>query len=254
VIVGIGGWRGTGATTLATVVASGLAARGRSPWLIEADPAGGVLAARLDLSSTAGGLERIAFPDGRAAGTAVERLADAATVVNGTRVVTSPGDPFRAWACHLPRLPWAPLLRELDEPVLVDLGRIRGAAPNAPLLAQLDVLILVASSDAVAVVSSIEWAGAHGRVSPGDAGLALDITRIAVVETPGSQSSVSRTDVETELGDRFAGWLPWSPTAVDLVERGAAFGDRRLRRQPLVHAVDAVIDRLETWASDEVAA
>ena len=34
------------------------------------------------------------------------------------------------------RVPWAPALRELDGPVLVDLGRLRGGAPVDAVLAQ----------------------------------------------------------------------------------------------------------------------
>ena len=34
----------------------------------------------------------------------IERFAAASATFAGMRVVTAPGDPFRAWACHLPRL------------------------------------------------------------------------------------------------------------------------------------------------------
>ena len=105
-IVGVTSWRGTGATTTALGLAAAFVARGERPWLVEADPAGGVLAARLPRHTVQpGGLGRVAFPDRRSS--AHERFVAAATDVAGMRVVTAAGDPFRAWACHSPRAPWA---------------------------------------------------------------------------------------------------------------------------------------------------
>ena len=251
-VVGVGAWRGVGATATAHALAAALAAAGERPWLVEADPAGGVLAARLGV--TAGALESVAFPLAGAARDAVGRFADAATDHGGIRVVTAPGDAFRAWACHAPRQPWAGALRELDGPVVVDLGRIRGAGPHGAVLDQLDQLLLTCDADPVSVVASTEWAGAAGRVSPIDSGLSLDIARVVVVDSPAVHHRVTRTDVAAELGDRFAGWLPWAPDAVRHLERGGSLDDRRLRRQAYSHAVLHVVDRLRHWLAPEVAA
>ena len=245
-VVGVGTWRGTGATTSAHALAAALAAAGERPWLVEADPAGGVLAARLG-GVTAGGLEAVAFPLAGAAREAVGRFADAATEHAGVRVVTAPGDPFRAWACHAPRQPWAAALRDLDGPVVIDLGRLRGAAPHGAVLDQLDQLLLVADADPVSVVATSEWATAAGRVSPPDGGLSLDIARLVVVDSPSVLERVTRTDVAAELGDRFAGWLPWAPDAVRHLQRGGSLDDRRLRRHAFTHAVLHVADQLRTW-------
>jgi hypothetical protein len=252
-IIGVGAWRGVGATTTALATAGAFAAQGEQPWLIEADPAGGVLAARCGLPPTfAGSLERVAFPSIR--GTAEDGFAEAAAPHAGVRVITAPGDPFRAWGCHTPRFAWQPALRELDGPVVIDVGRLRGAAPNALLLQQLDLLLLVVNADAVDIVSTLEWAGSRGRPSPDDRGLPLDITRVAVVDAPIAGTRVTRSDVEAELGDRFAGWLPWSPDAVDLLHRGAGFDHKRLRRHALVQNTDHLVGRLRTWLHDERAA
>ncbi len=249
-IVGVGTWRGTGATTTALLVARMLSAQGERPWLIEADPAGGTLAGRLPLvPDHAGGLERIAFPAGRL--TMTERFETVAGDVYGVRLITAPGDPFRGWACHTPRLAWAPSLRELDGPVVIDLGRQHGGAPTSAVLEQLDVLLLTTTPDPVSVVSTLEWARLLGRVSPADAGLPLDLVRLAVVDLPIGHERVPRAHAEDELGDRFAGWLPWSPDVVDLILRGADPTDRRLRRQPLIQATEQLCDRLRTWAPTE---
>lgn len=245
-IVGIGSWRGLGATTTALAVAARLAARGEQPWLIEADPAGGVLMARLEPALAIGGtLESVAFPAQRSA--VVDRFERGSLHWNGVRVVTAPGDPFRAWACHHPRLAWAPSLRDLDGPVVVDLGRLRGGGPVDAVLQQLDVLLLVSSSDVVDLVATAEWANLRGRTAASDQGLAVDITRIVVVDAPHATSPATRSMVDFELGDRLAGWLPWSPPGVDLLRRGTAPADRRMRRQPLVQAADVLVDRLRAW-------
>jgi hypothetical protein len=257
VIVGIGSWRGTGATTTALLVAASIAAStdGDAPcWLVEADPAGGVLAARLQIPPhAAGGLERIAFPTSRSTST-VERFAEAAARLGGLRVVTAPGEPFRAWACHTPRLAWAPALRELDGPVIVDLGTIRGGAPHTALLGQLDLLLLTASVDPVSLVATSAWIDSLGRVSPADAGLPIDIGRVLVVDEPSSSGRLGRLTVERELGGRLAGWIPWAPAVIDAVHRGVPLTDRRLRRQPLVHAVEELAARLPGWVDRRVAA
>jgi MinD-like ATPase involved in chromosome partitioning or flagellar assembly len=253
VIVGVGSWRGLGATTTALSIAASMAADGAEPWLVEADPAGGVLAARLTIDrADAGSLERLAFPTTRSS--TADRFEQAAVRVAGVRVITAPGDAFRAWGCHVPRLAWPALLRELDAPVVVDVGRLHGGGPGAALLSQLDLLMLVANPDTVSLAATMEWADALGKSSPGDKGLPLDLTRVAVVDAPIVAERVSRTDAETELGDRFAGWLPWVPDTVQLLHRGAAFTDRRVRRQPLAQAIDHLVVRLRHWLVDEEAA
>ncbi len=244
-IVGVGTWRGIGGTTTALATAAGLAAAGHRPWLVEADPAGGVLAARLAGSGpAASGLEWVAFPAQRA--TVPELFAAASREHASVRMVLAPGDPFRAWSCHRPRLPWVPALRELDGPVVVDLGRL-GAGPHGALLAQLDVLLLVANPDTVSLAASLEWAVAHGRVAPGAEALPLDITRIVVVDAPVVAEPVSRADVQAELRERDAGWLPWSPQGVAMMHAGRAVADRELRRDKLAYASLHLAHRLASW-------
>ena len=111
-IIAVTCWRGLGATTAALALAAVAAesadtrdARDSGAWLIEADPAGGVLSGRVSLSrSTIGGLERVAFPSERCS--MVEAFHDVAHDHGRLRIVTSPADPFRAAACHRPRSAW----------------------------------------------------------------------------------------------------------------------------------------------------
>ncbi|MFM2072223.1 MAG: hypothetical protein RLZZ623_2486 [Actinomycetota bacterium] len=257
-IIGVGAWRGVGATTTAVAIAAGLAAQGERPWLIEADPAGGVLAARFALApALAGSLERLAFPASASASASASVLgtaADSAVDIAGVRLITAPGDPFRAWGCHAPRFPWQPALRELDGPVVIDLGTLRGGAPNHLLMQQLELLLLISTADVVDAVSTLEWAASRGRPSPDDRGLALDITRVAVVDAPTVSTRASRSDLEAELGERYAGWLPWAPDAVDLLHRGAGFNHRRLRRHAFSQGTEHLIHRVRGWMGSERAA
>jgi len=242
-IVAVAGWRGVGTTTTTLLVASCLAARAdEASWLIEADPAGGALAGRMYLQSdTVGGLERVAFPPERVAPlVAFEAVAHK---VGALRIVTAPSDPFRAHACHQPRLPWATSLRELSEHVIVDAGRLRSGTPVWPILAIADIVLLVAAPEVSAAVSTSEWMHASGRVSPVDPGIAPDKVRLVFVDSIGGVKFPIST-VSIDFDDRFATWLPWEPSAVDLVHRGALPGDRRLRRSSLMTAVDKLASDL----------
>jgi hypothetical protein len=232
-IVAVGSWRGIGTTTTALLAASCLATReGTESWLVEADPAGGALAGRMQLSpDTVGGLERVAFPPERLAPLAA--FESVAHQVGGLRIVTAPSDPFRAHACHQPRLPWIASLRELGDNVVVDAGRLRSGTPTWPILTSADIVLLVASPEVSAAVSTSEWMQAHGRVSPADPGIAPGNVRIVFVDSPAGVS-FPRTTVHIEFRDQSATWLPWEPATVDLIHRGARADDRRLRRSTLI--------------------
>ncbi len=235
-IIAVGSWRGFGTTTTALLLAQCLAMReDGETWLIEADPAGGAIAGRMQIPGhTVGGLERVAFPTERIA--PADAFASAAHNIAGMHIVTAPSGPFRAHACHQPRLPWTASLRDLPGNVIVDVGRLRNGTPAWPIVAIADIVLLATSPEVSAAVSTSEWLQAGGRVSPADAGLATETARLVFVDSPGGVS-FPRAMLSDELGDQFAAWLPWEPAAVDLIHRGATPDDRRLRRSALVAAV-----------------
>ncbi len=231
-IAAVTSWRGTGTTTTALLLAAALAEEQPS-WLIEADPAGGVLAGRLDLAAhQLGGLERVAFgPDG-----SPERFGAVAHQLDRVRVVAAPADPFRAHACHTPRVPWLQSAADLDGDVVIDAGRCRpGAVPTAVLTAA-DTVVLVTSPEVAATVSSVEWRRAGGAVLPGEQGLGDTRVLFVAVDAP-SGVSFDEATLAGDLGGEWGGWLPWEPDTVDLVLRGAPFHDRRVRRGALVQRV-----------------
>jgi hypothetical protein len=243
VIVAVASWRGTGATTTALITAICLAAAtDDGAWLIEADPAGGVLAGRVEAAPHClGGLERVAFPTERASVT--ESFAAVAHVNGSIRTVLAPADPFRAFSCHQPRMPWASSLGDLPGSVVVDVGTLRAGSPVWPVLTQADVVLLVASPEVSSAVAAGEWVSAAGRVSPADPGLLDTPARIVFVESP-SGVTFAKSTLLAELGDQCCGWLPWEPSGADLVYRGAGTNDRRLRRSSLMGAAQQMVQQL----------
>ena len=232
-IVTVGTWRGGGATTTALLLAGAMSGE-TSTWLIEADPAGGVLGGRVHFEShEIGGLEQIAF--NAEADTPSALFERVALRLGEVRVVGSPADPFRSYACHSPRTPWQAMLRDLDGDVVVDVGRIRAGTPAWSLVSAGDVLVLVLTPEVSAAVASSEWVMAGGRVAHDTNPLDDTVVRLAVVDMPGG-IAFPRETLRAELGEHWGAWLPWEPETVDLVHRGATLGDRRLRRSALVDA------------------
>lgn len=238
-IIVVTSWRGVGTTTTALLLAAALATTDDT-WLVEADPAGGVLSSRLHVDPAAlGAIERLSFPTD----VTVPAPDDLAHRCGAVRVLTAPVDPFRAHACHLPRVPWTPMLRELGHDVVVDAGRMRQGTPAWPLLALADVVVAVMSPEVSAAVASAEWLRAGARVSSNDPGLDRDVVRMAAVASPGGVS-FDRSALRDEFGEHWGGWLPWEPAVVDLVERGAPLDDRRLRRSALAAACTQLAERI----------
>lgn|GEM_PF-995984 len=246
-IVAVTSWRGVGTTTTALLLALAAAARGGAPWLLEADPAGGVLAGRIPLPSTlVGGLERRAFP-----GSDRVSLADVAAEWHGVRLVSAPADPFRAHACHHPASPWIDEVRSLGDgaPVVIDVGRMRAGSPAAPLLDLADVVLLVTSPEVSAAVGASEWLAAAGRISAVDTVTTGTDLRVVVVDSPGGRA-FGRSLLAAEMGDRLIGWLPWDAAFVESVHRSGRPAIRR-RKAALANGVDSLLDAIESVCGRE---
>ena len=247
-IVAVGGWRGVGTTTAALVLGACLAAREGRAWLIEADPAGGTLVGRVDVAEQAiGGLERVAFPSERLEFAAA--MSAVAHPLGGLSIVSAPADPFRASACHQPRVPWQAALDELGGPVVVDVGRLRAGTVSWDVVRRADRMLLVTAAEVSALVGAVDWLHLQGRVSAADAGLGHDEAALLVVDSPAGVG-FERSVVEHDLPGRVAAWLPWEPWAVELVHRGLPPTDRRLRRSGLLREADRAVATL--MAAEEV--
>ncbi len=236
-IVGVGCWRGSGATTTALLLAAALAEVGAAPWLVEADAAGGVLATRCglradELGGRDGiGVELLARRRGSDADDADDEFGRAAVSIGDVALVPMPADPFRAHGCLSARSSWIDLLPTLVEPVVIDVGRFRPGAVPWSVLDRLDVLLVVTSAEATALVAGDDWLENGGRMTAADTGLAADIGRLVVVDAPVAGTTFSEATATAELGDRLAGWIPWSPSAVELLHCGAGLSDRRAGRR-----------------------
>lgn len=233
-IVVVGSWRGVGTTTTALALAASLSRSCDDTWLFEADPAGGVLSGRIRFhDGVVGGLERVAFPvevaDARA------RAAAVAHHLGALRVVSAPADPFRAHACHRPRVPWPASLGQLGEHVVVDIGRVRVGTPVWPVVEQADAMLVVTTPEVAAVVSSVEWLRDGGRVAGGEQGLSDGVGRLVVVDAP-CGVGFPRHRLEQELTNELIGWMPWDVAGVEQLHRGEFVPTRLSRRGGVLDA------------------
>ena len=244
-LIAVGSWRGIGASTSALLLAAGAAATGEHAWLIEADPAGAVLASRADeLAGGLAGLERVAF---HSSGEPLRReLEGAARRLGDVSVVTGAWDSFQAWATVAsPRQPWVEGLRRLDGVVVVDVGSLRGGGvPTWPIVEMADVVLMVTSPEPGSLTSTVAWMDAKGQSAPRVQGLSLDTSRLLVVDAPVATGARFTSDVAAELGGRFAGWWPWEPKVIDHLHRGGSLDHRAIRRFTLPRAVTATLSSL----------
>ena len=243
-IVAVAGWRSVGVSTAALLLAAAAVAQGEQAWLVEADPAGGVLAGRsVLLAGRPGEIAELAL--GRSP---VESLLSSDPLLGGVRVVLGAPDPFAAWSSLAnPRVGWIDAVRRLPGVVVVDAGSMRGGATPAWRLIDIaDVVVMVATSDPVSVVSTLAWCDAKGQSAPDVTGLLVE-PRLLVVDAPGAVERLDAGSLTSALGGRLVGWWPWEPPVVDAVLRGATLDHRRLARQQLTRAVVSTTAML--WGS-----
>lgn len=246
-IVAVTAWRGTGATTLALALARHFAGD-EDAWLIEADPAGGVLSGRLTLDrTTVGGLERVAFPPERRS--PVELLHEVAHHAGRLHVITAPLDPFGAGLCHCPRTQWHEALAELPGTVVLDLGRWRAGSAAWPLLQLADEIVCVLSPEVGSAVATREWQLADARTAPGEQGVSVDRLRLAVVDAPGGVT-FPRSALLSDLGDACLGWLPWDPADVAAVHRLHEPLAKRALRNSYAAEVGRLVARMCAHSAD----
>lgn len=243
-VIAVGSWRGTGASTTALLLASAVSLRGETAWLVEADPAGGVLASRAPDLAGVDSLGRVAFaPDEERVDRA---LAAASRRLGPVSVVTAPWDSFQAWsAIASPRRSWWEGVRRLDGVVVVDVGSMRGGqVPSWSVVESADVVVMVTTPEPAALTATVAWMDAKGQSAPGVAGLSLDTSRLVVVDAPVGASERFGPRVAAELGGRLVGWWGWEPKVVDHVLRGGSLDHRAVRRFDLVPTVVETLDRL----------
>jgi len=243
-VIAVGTWRGTGATTAALALAAAHATSGQRSWMVESDPAGGVLTARCPgWQPRTVGLEEVAFRTDMPDITAV--LEAAATPLGQVSVVTNSWDPFQAWSnVASPRVQWADQLRRLGGTVFVDVGSIRNDSPAWSVIEVADALILCTSSEPASLTATVAWMDNRGKVAANARGLASDTSRLLVIDAPLSAGERFDHTVGSEIGSRFAGWWPWEPRVVDHLHRGGSLDHRSIRKFALPRAAVATVAAL----------
>ena len=220
-VVGLGCVRSAGVTTTAAGLAMVWPGQGCRV-LVEADPAGGTLAAAAGLAVEPGLVSLAAT---------ARRLADPGLVFDhtqalpgGTQVVCAPpgGEQARSVLSML-----GPLLLRLGEVegmVLVDCGRLDPAGPSASILVAADVAVLVCRpqlADLNALAAFLDPQDRDGR------------RPVVVLVGPGPYPP---GEISETLGVEVAGQLPWdAEAAAGLVTLGPSH--RRLTRSSLVRAL-----------------
>ena len=228
----LGSVRSCGVTTLALGLASAWPNRsdsgGRRVVLVEADPAGGTLAAASGWPSE---------PSLVSLAAAARRGGDSALVwehcqqlPGGARVLVAPplGEQARSAVGML-----GPLLGRLDEleaDVLVDCGRLDPGSPALRLWEQADRPVLLGRPRLVDLQALASWL--EGRPDARAVGL------VTVGDGPYPDGEI--TDA---LGLAVLGRLPWDPDAAEALTSVPASA-RQLRMAPLVRSVRTLADRL----------
>ena len=237
-VIVLGSVRSCGTTTLAVELAATWPTQ-RRVLVIEADPAGGTLAAASgwapepSLVSLAAAARRSNDPEAI--------WAHCHHLPGGAAVLAAPAgaDQARSAARMLAGL--FDRLGELDADVLVDVGRLDPTAPTPAVATGAERVVLVARpklADLHAVAGFVEAEVGARLVADGRSGLVL------VGDGPYPDGEITEA-----LGVEVLGRLPWDPEAADLLAVLAA-SDRRLRLSPLVRAARSLSDAL---AADAIA-
>jgi len=228
-----------GATTLAVLLACCWPDRERTRVVIEADPEGGVLAARghdsCGLTHEPGLLSLAAARDGSTA----ERLHQHAQALgDGVELVAGPPGRAQAEAC-LRALgpPAASAVSRAEVNVVVDCGRLHPSSPALPWAVAAERTLLVVRPRLDEIVALRPLAERLTAV-----GVALGL--VCVGDGP-----FDPVEVAEEAGMPLLGVVPDDPAAAAAVtQRG--LGDRRLRRTGLVRAVERLAATLASDATE----
>ncbi|MHB1927989.1 MAG: hypothetical protein ACYCUG_00890 [Acidimicrobiales bacterium] len=227
-VVAVGSVRSCGVTTMA----AGLAMVWPEPArrvLIEADPAGGTLAA-------AGGL--VADPGLVSLAAAARRQADPALVFDhaqalpdATPVVAAPAAGEQARSALGMLEPLLGRLGELEGLVLVDCGRLDHTGPGSRIFEAADLAVLACRPQLADLNALAAFVKPDGEASR---------RPVVVLVGPGPYPPGEISDT---LGVEVAGCLPWDPDAAAGLATSAP-SSRRLTRSALVRALRSLADNL----------
>ena len=201
--------------------------------LVEADPVGGDLAARLGLAMEPGLVSMAA--SARHGDDLIDVWAHSQALPAGGYIVLAPTDPTRSSAAVTvvaDRL--CPALRGVADRAVVDVGRWWPGTPTTPVLARSDVVVLAARPD----LAGIE----HVRVAT-EAIQEISGALIAIALI--GDRPYGPDDVLGSTTARFAFALPVDRRSASGLHEGPI---QRLRRSPLVRATRSIVDEISSAA------
>jgi hypothetical protein len=226
-VVALGSVRGApGVTTAALLLASCL-----DGTLVEADPAGGVLAVRYCLAREPG-LTTLAAASGRGPA----RLADHAQDAGGLPVLVGPDSPEASEA--LWRTAGDTLARTIaDAPgrVVVDAGRLQRPAA---IVRRADLVVLVARPVAEHLVGAMHTVGSLRVAVDGEVAIVL-----------AGDGPYRTDDLEPAAGCRVLAHLPRDPVAADHLRDGRR-SRARIAQSRLARAVVGLAEQIDAPALD----
>lgn len=220
---------GSPGVTTTSVALVGVWPEGRRALLAEADPWGGMLAARLGLSDHPGlvslaaaarhGLdEGLVWRHAQRAGEGVAVIVAPPSPEHARSVLGDLAGRFAAWCSG-----------QDSVDVVADCGRLTSDPVSFPLLRHADRVLMVVRP----TVDQLRPAAL--RVEALD-GLGIEASLLLVGDTP-----YGPEDVEASFGVPVAGSVVWDPQAASTLRGGRG---REVRRSPLVRSAVSLVDRL----------
>lgn len=221
-------------TTVLGLAAAWPAATGRDVLVVEADPDGGVLAARFNELSADKTLADVAVDIRRTF--SVERVMESTRKLwGGVPVVVAPPSAERSHSALVACVERLAIgLSESEEvDALVDVGRLTARSPCLPLVRDAGIAVLVTRptfEDVAIVAPRVAELSAQG----------CEIGLVVVGEGPYPPAEVAAT-----VGAALVGTVPADPRAAGLLAGGPG-SDRRLRRSLLWRSLNELAVRLSS--------
>lgn len=233
-MIGFASVRSCGVTTLAAGVAMTWP-EDRPRLLVEADPAGGTLAAAAGLAPEPGLVSLAAVA--RRQGEPSLAFDHAQMLPGGVPVVCGPPSASRARSALSMLSGLLARLGEIDAEVCLECGRLDQATGNVELFERSDLAVL-ACRPHLSDLSAL-WAFVDERFGAADC-------PVLVLVGDGPYPAKEITDV---LGLDVAGQLPWDPAAARAIG-SAPVSSRQLTRTPLVRALRSLAGELARRLED----
>ena len=228
-VIAIGSVRSCGATTLAAGLAMLWPQGGGSRLLVEADPAGGTLAADAGLAAEPGLVSLAAAA--RRGGSPDLVFQHCQHLADGTAVLCGPPGADRARSALTMAAGLVGGLGDLDAAVFVDCGRLDPAGPSSKLFDRADIGVIVVRprlADLHALAALLE-----GQDSAHE-------TRVLVLVGAGPYPA---GEITQALAVPVAGQVPWDPVSADALPSTTPTS-RRLTRTPLVRSIRSLTGEL----------